>query len=322
MLVSVIVPIYNVEPYLNRCIDSILNQTYKNLEIILVDDGSTDRCGEICDEYEKINKQVTVIHKKNGGLSSARNAGLEIARGDYIGFVDSDDYIESDMYEKLISVCLESQCDVSSILYRRVDGNGNIYNITTSSDKDEFLSAEEYLKELLLHKGDVSVCSKLFKRSVVEELKFEVNKSNEDLLFMFEVIDRIAGIQIRAEVGYNYLVRSGSITNTGFSKNIIDMVDNSIYTFDYVKEKHSRLAKEANRFLLYQHMVYMLMIPKSQMSKKNLHYSMTLQNIRKFILINLSNPHLKIEEKVILVIMSLSPRLAKNLREYRKRFLK
>ena len=100
-LISVIVPVYKVEQYLDECVQSIINQTYKNLEIILVDDGSPDRCPEMCDEYARQDSRIKVIHKPNGGLSSARNAGIDIARGEYIGFVDSDDYIAHDMYEKL-----------------------------------------------------------------------------------------------------------------------------------------------------------------------------------------------------------------------------
>ena len=102
-LISIIVPIYNVEKYIHKCIESIINQTYKNLEIILVDDGSPDNCGNICEEYAKNDSRIKVIHKENNGLSSARNAGLEICKGDYIGFVDSDDYIELNMYEVLIN---------------------------------------------------------------------------------------------------------------------------------------------------------------------------------------------------------------------------
>lgn len=111
-MISVIVPIYNVERYINKCIDSIIHQSYKNLEIILVDDGSPDKCGEIIDEYSRIDKRIHVIHKSNGGLSSARNAGLDIASGDFIGFVDSDDWIEPTMYEEMLSFMEKEQLDL------------------------------------------------------------------------------------------------------------------------------------------------------------------------------------------------------------------
>ena len=114
MKISVVIPIYNVEKYIERCIDSVLNQTYMNLEIILVDDGSPDRCGEICDNYAQIDKRIRVIHKENGGLSSARNAGLRIATGDYISFVDSDDWIEPHMYETLLKNAINYKAQISS----------------------------------------------------------------------------------------------------------------------------------------------------------------------------------------------------------------
>ena len=116
MLISIIVPIYNVELYLEKCIESIINQTYKNLEIILVDDGSTDSCGKICDEYAKKDNRIKVIHKINGGLSDARNKGMEIAKGKYIGFVDGDDYVASDMYETLYKFSVKNSLDRKSVV--------------------------------------------------------------------------------------------------------------------------------------------------------------------------------------------------------------
>ena len=111
-MISVIVPVYKTEEYLERCVNSILNQTYKDIELIIVDDGSPDKCPAICDTFAQMDERVKVIHKVNGGVSTARNAGLEIATGDYIAFVDSDDYIELDMYEKMISKAVEYDCDV------------------------------------------------------------------------------------------------------------------------------------------------------------------------------------------------------------------
>ena len=111
--ISVIVPVYKVEPYLRKCLDSIVNQTYRNLEIILVDDGSPDNCGRICDEYAERDKRIRVIHQKNGGVSSARNEGLKIASGDWIGWVDSDDWIEPDMFEYLLENAKKSKADIA-----------------------------------------------------------------------------------------------------------------------------------------------------------------------------------------------------------------
>lgn len=318
ILISVIVPIYNVQPYLNRCIDSLLNQTHKNLDIILVNDGSTDCCGEICDEYVKKDTRVKVIHKKNGGLSSARNAGLKLATGDYIGFVDSDDYIENDMYENLIEACLSNKCQVSSILAERVDQHGNIKDSVVLNNNEMFMPVKEYLKDILLHIGSVSVCTKLFNKSILEGVLFDESKRNEDLLFMLEIIERISGIQNSNQIGYYYTIREGSISNQGFSKTIIDMVDNSIYTLNFVKEKHPNLSREAYRFLLFQHMVYILMIPRSEMNKRNNHYINTIKNIRKHYMSNIFNPYLKTREKLILAVMVINPSAIKKIREYKR----
>ena len=122
--ISIIVPVYKVEPYIHKCIDSILNQTFKEFELILVDDGSPDNCGNICDEYAKKDNRVRVIHKENGGISSARNIGLDVSNGEYIGFVDSDDYIKLDMYERLYNSCKVNNADISIIGTIEVDENG------------------------------------------------------------------------------------------------------------------------------------------------------------------------------------------------------
>ena len=124
--VSIVVPIYNVEKYLEQCIDSIINQTLKEIEIILVDDGSPDNCPQICDDYVKKDSRIKVVHKTNGGLSSARNAGIEIATGDYIGFVDSDDYIELDMYEKMYNIAIENNVDFVMSDYYSVSNEGKV----------------------------------------------------------------------------------------------------------------------------------------------------------------------------------------------------
>lgn len=145
-MISTIIPVYNVDNYLPKCVDSIINQTYKNLEIILVDDGSLDRCPDICDEYAKKDKRIIVIHKKNGGLSDARNAGLEIAKGEYISFIDSDDYINEHMYEDMLSAIENVDADLCICGYDRVNDDGEIRSsayfknaIQTQNDAYEML---------------------------------------------------------------------------------------------------------------------------------------------------------------------------------------
>ncbi|MGL5903256.1 MAG: glycosyltransferase family 2 protein, partial [Cetobacterium sp.] len=209
--ISIIVPVYKVEPYLRRCIDSILNQTFTNFELILVDDGSPDRCGEICDEYAKKDCRIKVIHKKNGGLSSARNIGLNIAKGDYIGFVDSDDWIDADMYETLYNLIKESNKSISNIGYKIVYDN---YSECLTNHKVLKLNKEQALEELLKHKlyGNY-FWPNLYTSELMKKFRFTENIIFEDLDLMYRVISESNGIITVGMSKYNYLQREGSITN-------------------------------------------------------------------------------------------------------------
>ena len=307
-LVSVIVPIYNVENYLRRCIDSILSQTYKQLEIILVDDGSTDRSPEICDEYQKKDDRIVVIHKANGGLSSARNAGLNVAKGEYIGFVDSDDYISKDMYQLLFQRIKNSECDIANIMYVRAFESGEIISSCVPHDKDESFSSESYLEELLLHVGDVSVCTKLFPKELIGNVRFLEGVLNEDLLFIMGLIKRINQIQFVGSTGYYYFVRKKSISS-GYGKSVIDMQKNSLTVLDFVKINFPQLKKQGYRFALYQNMAYLLAIPKEEAKQDNQTYRNALKFIRKNTVKNLCNRSLKLKEKLILCGLMIAPKV-------------
>ena len=168
--ISVIIPVYNVEKYLNKCVDSVISQTYKDLQIILVDDGSTDRSSKICDEYAKADTRISVIHKQNGGLSSARNAGMEIVEGDYITFLDSDDYVSPTVYEELYKIIKSQDSDsIACTCFRRVDEAGNVYKKNDPHSKPSSTSNTEYLREILLHIGDADISDFVGKESVFEE---------------------------------------------------------------------------------------------------------------------------------------------------------
>ena len=185
-LVSIIVPIYNVEKYLIKCIESILNQTYKNLEIILVDDGSTDSCNKICDRYKKIDKRVVVIHKKNGGLSSARNIGIKKAKGKLISFVDSDDYIKPNMIEELKNNMYFYNSDISVCDYyyiidgkRQISDNNNLKRNCITKYKNKFI-----------YKPNSAVWNKLYKKNLFEQIKFPEGKIYEDDYILYELLDK------------------------------------------------------------------------------------------------------------------------------------
>lgn len=214
-LVSVIVAVYNIEEYLPRCVDSILAQTYRNLEIILVDDGSKDQSGSICDSYAEKDRRIKVIHKKNGGLSDARNAGMDAATGEYIGFVDGDDWIEPDMYRAMYFACEKEKAQAAVCRYKQITKSGIIDG---SAGNSVSLSRDEALEIYVC--GDEryliynSVWSKLFARDLVEGMRFPVGKNSEDIMFTTRAFCRMERLVYLDEAYYNYVLdREGSIMN-------------------------------------------------------------------------------------------------------------
>ena len=179
-IISIIVPVYNVEEYLQRCIDSILNQSFKNFELILVNDGSTDNSLKICKEYLLNDPRVKIINKENGGLSSARNAGINIAKGRYIGFVDSDDWINKEMYKILYELCEKNNSDIAECRYTVTTGNE--MNLDNSSNLITILNNEEAIKSLYTNTSYGSVVSwnKLYRCELFKDIKFPEGKLNED----------------------------------------------------------------------------------------------------------------------------------------------
>ena len=226
-LISIIVPVYNMEQYLDRCVASILHQTYTNLEIILVDDGSSDSSPSMCDEYARQDSRIKVIHKRNGGLSDARNAGLSVATGSYIGYVDSDDWIEPNMYERMYKACIQNDAQIAVCKYKAVFKDRTI---DKGSDETVVLSREELLNIYIFeHKKYViynSVWSKLFKRELVEDMLFPVGRNSEDIMYTTKAFCRVNKAVYIDECLYNYVLdRDGSIMN---EKNVDRMFDDEI----------------------------------------------------------------------------------------------
>lgn len=227
-LISVIVPIYNVEDYLEKCIESIINQTYKNLEIILVDDGSTDNCGIICEKYKKIDDRIIVIHKKNAGLSSARNAGLDISTGCLIGFVDGDDYIELTMYEELKKNMDFYNSDISICNFYHI--NNNCFKKNMIFEKEKFVSAgKEKFMNIQNEYWNVTIVAwnKLYKRFLFKDIRYPNNMIYEDSYIICDLVDKSKRISYLSIPLYNYVVRTNSITNSFSIKHF-----ESIYSFD------------------------------------------------------------------------------------------
>ena len=247
-LISIIIPVYKVEKYLEKCIESVLKQTYTNLQIILVDDGSPDNCGKICDEYAKKDPRIEVIHKVNGGLSDARNVGIAKAKGKYIGFVDSDDYIKEDMYEILINLIKEYDADVSICnLYDVIDGKEYIRN---NENGIQEYSRLEILKEVLLDKNIQSYAwNKLYKKELFDEIKYPIGKKYEDIGTTFYVFEKCNKIVVTSEPEYYYLKRSDSLVNNVTESTVLDYTDIIIQRYLYTQKNIEELRKYNNYYL-------------------------------------------------------------------------
>lgn len=223
-LVSVIIPVYNVEKYLDKCVQSVVDQTYKDLEIILVDDGSPDNSPQLCDDWAEKDDRIVVIHKKNGGLSDARNHGLDVSTGEYIAFVDSDDYIERNMIETLVYLVLKDYSDLSMCSYKLVDEEGKEIN-AKNCVVSETVQKKEFYKRLTEPGWGyyVIACAKLYKKSLFNNIKFPVGKINEDSFIMHWIIYECEKISVVDDKLYNYVQRADSIMHKGYTiKNLDD----------------------------------------------------------------------------------------------------
>lgn len=257
-LLTIIVPVYKVKDYLRKCVDSILAQTYKNFELILVDDGSPDECGAICDSYREIDKRVKVIHKTNGGLSSARNAGLEIANGKYIGYVDSDDWIEPTMYEDMIRVLEDNDCQMVECAINVVSGN-EIKKVP--EEGVEIISGRDALIRHLdtIHIYSMprpSVWSKLYKREFWLENRFPEGKIHEDYLLTCMALYESGEVGLLHKGLYNHLVdNSGSICNAKFSKRDLFRGTQYQYIVDYLSTKNDKILHDMAKVNYFCYMV-------------------------------------------------------------------
>lgn len=241
---SIIVPVYNVERYLSKCILSILNQSFSDYELILVDDGSTDNSSSICDYFVASNDKVKVIHKNNGGLSSARNAGLIKASGKYIVFIDSDDFISLNMLSNCFNILSQdAKIDILNFGYRKVNEDGNLICIK-SYDKPD-LTVREALIEVLMDRNINSFAwSNIYKKELFEGINFPVNTYFEDKYTTYKIYDRAKKIVVVPEQYYNYLVRPGSICNEKqLSKIIKGLLDNG---FALLEQYNFAVKKDLN----------------------------------------------------------------------------
>lgn len=283
-VVSVIIPVYNVKKYLSKCIESVVNQTYNKLEIILVNDGSNDGSNEICEKYKDQDNRIVFISKENGGLSSARNVGLDISKGEYVTFLDSDDYIDRNMIRVLVNNLEKNQCDISIIDPVRVDESDNVICSIKNKLERVIYNKEEAIEKYCEGKF-IPAWGKLYKKCLFDNIRFPIGVLNEDEAIMIKVFDNCKRkiIYDNSQLYYYLYRESGSITNNKNSiKNYEDWVKNSYSNMIYIKENYPQLIGKAefryytsiistvNRLLILEENQYKLEIQKyKDMIKRN-----------------------------------------------------
>ena len=269
-LISVIIPVYNIEEYLSRCLESVITQTYKELEIILVDDGSTDGSGLICDKYAKKDTRIKVLHKENGGVSSARNLGLKIAKGDYIGFIDGDDVIENEMFQHLIDNVKEYKCDISCCQMDTINVNGKTsINYYSQSKILEVKSiVRDYFTEGFIKEMMYSQCNKIFSKHCLVKVQFKPYKYGEDILFIFEALMNANRVYYDEYIGYHYVHRENSAMTRIFSIDRIDYI-NAIRELETICMENYPEVSERVKTWVYQHVLITLRLVIANHQQKN-----------------------------------------------------
>ncbi|GFI40945.1 putative glycosyltransferase EpsJ [Thomasclavelia cocleata] len=269
-LISVIIPVYNVEKYLHRCVDSVINQTYSNLEIILVDDGSTDTSSQICDEYKNLDERIVVIHKENGGLSDARNVGFDISKGEYILFLDSDDWMEKEAVDLLKLKMEEYQVDVvqSNFLYKYED-NHEINGLKILG-QDQVLNNFSAMEQLIKNETIKNFAwGKLYKRKLLEGIKFPYGKLFEDTYWIHQVFARASNILLLDIPLFNYWQRCNSISYS-FSIKKLDILDGYLERRIFIKDKYPKLSGALDNGIIRLALsIYLLSIKNYRFNQHN-----------------------------------------------------
>ena len=250
--VSVVVPVYNVEKYIYKCVDSIVGQTMKDIEIILVDDGTKDQCGKICDEYAKYDSRIKVIHKENGGLSDTRNAGMRMVKSKYVLFVDSDDYIKEDMIETLYMNAEKYDVDFAACGVYNVYTNGSI----PQCDKNLEFCCDNVTAYGHILVGQIlpgTICNKLIKTEIAKHILFPVGKIYEDAFYTTKLMQKVKKVHITTEPMYYYYHREGSITTTPYKEKDMDVIRAYNESMKVVKNKFPEIEEQAMFRLQWAH---------------------------------------------------------------------
>lgn len=251
-LITIVVPVYNVEKFLPKCVENIIGQSYKNLEIILVDDGSTDSCPLLCDKFQKDDERVKVIHKKNGGLSDARNKGIESATGKYLTVIDSDDYVSSDFIEYLYKLLETNSADISVCQRMNVSEEGKRLGSPKTVQDLVINGNNNCMKAFFTNEAiDTVAWGKLYKTELFNDVKYPYGKYHEDVYTTYLLISKCNKIAIGSEAKYYYRQRSTSISKSSFQVKHLDAVDGAIQRSKFINKNYPNLSKWANAGIIY-----------------------------------------------------------------------
>ncbi len=309
-LVSIVIPVYNAAKYLERSIGGVRKQTYENLEIICVDDGSKDESLQMLNGYAAEDSRIKVIAKENGGSSSARNAGLKAAGGKYIGFIDADDYIESDMYMNLVSA-LENDydADAAQILSCEEDEAGKIIKAFGEGfDEADSFSGREFFRSLLLHRGDSSFCTKLFRKDFFEGFSFSEGRLNEDFELLVNMSSSIRKLLAVRKPGYHIILRGQSNTRGAYKQSFYENVmENADKMLELTERKFPEYREDAVHFYLMQAMWFLLHIPSGEMNKNNTLYTSVMKKVKSFKRYILKDKYLSGKHKRNLILFAFFP---------------
>ena len=308
--ISVIVPVYNVEKYLARCVDSILVQTHENLEVILVDDGAKDGSGAICDAYAAKDPRVRVLHKENGGLSSARNCGLDMATGEYIAFVDSDDWLEPDAYAHLLAVM--EKYGVRLVCGGRydVDGRTGERKNGLCPKAEEVISAGELVGRIFLWDGcDSSACDKLYHRSLLESFRYPEGKVCEDVPVTYRIVLQTDKVALANKPFYNYYHRPGSISMaSAITEKTFHFSQHTEVIYPYIRQHHPAIESQA-RYLRVRSLSHILLLLEQSEPEVRQNfckeYRHARKELKKHTLFFLRSPYFSKKEKATNLLLNL-----------------
>lgn len=300
-LVSVIVPVYNVSEYVERCINSIIRQNYSNIEVILVDDGSTDNSGAICDDFAQKDNRIRVIHKENGGLSDARNVALEIIEGEWVTFIDSDDWVCVDYIESLLTAAIESEADIAIAMYKSVENETNQVVRKVENCSGRLLDNEAAVKALLYQKQfTTAACCKLYRSEFWSDVRFPVGKLYEDVETIYRIFAKAKRAVFLQQVLYFYFQRQGSIVRTSFSVRKMDYVENCKLLLKRIEQDYPHLKRGAISRLLWAE--FHVLIHMDDCQKYRQEYEMIWNDIKTYRKIVIFDSECRLQNRMLAIL--------------------